>query len=113
MELSQSRIAARRLLSSASQGNPDSARPETALAVYGKTRQIGADCDSLPRHCQVNWHTDECRRPGGADEASRRLADTGLLSPDLKRLGTSAPIADCRHEVASQSEMTVDYRVRR
>jgi len=69
--------------------------------------------DSLARHCQVNWHTDECRRPGGADEASRRLADTGLLSPDLKRLGTSAPIADCRHEVASQSEMTVDYRVRR
>jgi hypothetical protein len=31
MELSQSRIAARRLLYFASQGNPDSARPETAL----------------------------------------------------------------------------------
>jgi hypothetical protein len=33
MELSQSRIASRRLLYSASSGNPDSARPETALAV--------------------------------------------------------------------------------
>jgi hypothetical protein len=35
MELSQSRIASQRLLYSASSGNPDSARPETAL-VGGK-----------------------------------------------------------------------------
>jgi len=56
MELSQSRIAAQRLRYSASQGNPDSARPETAL--------IEAE------RLAIN---DRYRRGQLKDEARRRL----------------------------------------
>jgi hypothetical protein len=49
----------------------------------------------------------------GIGEVSRRLVDTSLLPPNLERLGTSASIAGCRQEMAPQSEMSVDYRVRR
>ena len=39
--------------------------------------------------------------------------DTGLLSPDAERPGTSAPAPSSSHEMAPRPEVTVDHRVRR
>src|SRR5262249_41681019 len=47
MELSQSRIASRRLLYCDSHGNPDSARPETALDL-GPAKVLAAGTVAIP-----------------------------------------------------------------
>ena len=69
--------------------------------------------DKIAGHCQVNTCEEVSEQSACDQYISPCLVDRGLLSPDSERLGASASIAGCGHEMAPWPEVTVDHGVRR